>query len=101
MITVEQLKSKYTDIRVSPPVGCGDFAEGCCVGGALGLELGHKNKYPRCLSLGEYLQEANPELNEIQSMIVANWITIANDDMRFEDAWDCSDSALTYPEDAV
>jgi hypothetical protein len=68
-----------------------------CVGGALGLSLGHTERFPGEEELAVWLLEENPQLSVSEAEDYAWAIIDANEQEHFDRAWNILDQALSYP----
>ena len=108
-INIASLKEKYN----SPVTALSGLNDGCsyCVGGALILGLLETKeqsiykiamrlsdsirRFPDNESLGEIIRAANPKLSSQHAFNFAEIVTGANDEDKFEEAWQLLSLALT------
>lgn len=96
MITVEELRTKYT--RIAKSTYRRSDGPMCCVGGALCREMGSLQSFPTEQYLVTHLRKVNANLSVVQATNYAARIIWHNDDGDFDNAWDALDEALTYGE---
>lgn len=93
MRLIETLRTEYPD-----PVTTYDRDPqfGYCVGGALCMHLGGKERFPDEWALTDILLTANPKLHHFDAVYFAKGIIDSNDKGEFEDAWQWLDTALNH-----